>query len=88
MVMGDDSYLKGRGSESLCRILDEHLDIDCCKIVFFFEKKPKINNKEAGVGPVLKIPLRIRFREFPRLVTSQSLTGECESSADNVPAKR
>ena len=38
MVMGDDSYLKGRGSESLCRILDEHLDIDCCKIVFFLKK--------------------------------------------------
>ena len=51
MAMGDDSCLKGRGFESLHRILDGHLDIFfliCCKIVLFLYKTE--NNRKRGQG--------------------------------------
>ena len=44
MVMGRDSLSKGRGFESWHRILDGHVCL----------KRPKINEKEAGVGPFIK----------------------------------
>ena len=49
MVMGDDSCLKGRGYESRHRILDGHLNSckNCNEVCL---KRPKINEKEAGVG--------------------------------------
>ena len=47
--MGDDSCLKGRGFESRHRILDGHLNSckNCNEVCL---KRPKINEKEAGVG--------------------------------------
>ena len=54
MVMGDDSCSKGRGFESGRHILDEYLDfftLICCKNCIVCLKRPKINEKEAGVGP-------------------------------------
>ena len=53
MVMGDDSCLKSGGFESRCHILDGHFfSLICCKncndVCF---KRPKINEKEAGVSP-------------------------------------
>ena len=42
MFMGRDSRSNGRGFESRYRILDVYL------------KRPKINEKEAGVGPFFK----------------------------------
>ena len=52
MVMGRDSRSEGRGFESRHRILDGHFfTYICCKI--FNDvclKRPKINEKEAGVG--------------------------------------
>ena len=52
MFMGGDSCYKGCGFESQYRILDgyfSHL------FVVEIDKKTKINEKEAGVGPYLKI---------------------------------
>ena len=52
VVMGRDSCSKGRGFESRHRILDGHLShIFVVKIVMFVLKRPKINEKEVGVGP-------------------------------------
>ena len=56
MVMGDDSYSRGCGFESRCRILDGHFfTFICCKNCIVCLKRPKINKKEAGVGPFLKL---------------------------------
>ena len=50
--MGDDSCLRGCGFESWCFILDVHFStLICCKNCFVCLKRPKINKKEAGVGP-------------------------------------
>ena len=55
MVMGGDSYSEGRGFESRYRILDGHfLHIFAVKICNVCLKRPKINEKEAGVGPIFK----------------------------------
>ena len=54
VVMGRDSCSVGRGFKSRHHILDGHFShifvvkIDVCL------KKPKINEKEAGVGPFFK----------------------------------
>ena len=62
MVMGGDSCSEGRGFESEHRILDEHfLHIFVVKICNVCLKRPKINEKEAEVGPFLK---RIRLLIF------------------------
>ena len=55
--MGDESCSKGSGFESQRRIIDGHLDIFTlirCKNCILCLKKPKINEKEAGVGPFCK----------------------------------
>ena len=55
MVMGVDSRSKGRGFESQRRILDGHFfTLICCKNCIVYLKRPKINEKEAGVGPIFK----------------------------------
>ena len=56
MVMGDNSCLKGCLFESQRRILDGHFfTLICCKNCNdFCLKRPKINEKEAGVGPFKK----------------------------------
>ena len=55
VVMGVDSRSKGRGFESQRRILDGHFfTLICCKNCIVCLKRPKINKKEAGVGPNLK----------------------------------
>ena len=54
MVMGDDSCSKGHGLESQRRILDglTFFTFICCKIcIDVCLKRPKINKKEARVGP-------------------------------------
>ena len=55
MVMGRDSHSKGRGFESRHRILDGHFFTYCCKNCYVCLKRPKLNEKEAGVGPFFLI---------------------------------
>ena len=51
VVMGDDSCLRGCGFESQRHILDGHFfTIFCCKNCIVCLKRPKINEKGAGVG--------------------------------------
>ena len=57
VVMGDDSCSKGCGFESGRRILDgmTFFTFICNKIcIDVCLKKPKVNKKEAGVGPFKK----------------------------------
>ena len=55
MIMGRDSCSEGRGFESRHRILDGHFfTYNCCKNCNVCLKRPKINEREAGVGPFLK----------------------------------
>ena len=55
VVMGKDSRFKGRGFESRHHILDGHFfTYICCKNCNVCLKRPKINKKEAGVGPFYK----------------------------------
>ena len=56
VVMGGDSHSKSHGFESQHRILDGHFFtyIFVVKICNVCLKRPKINEKEAGVGPFLK----------------------------------
>ena len=55
MVMGRDSCSKGCGFESRLHILDGHFShIFVVKICNVCLKRPKINKKEAGVGPFKK----------------------------------
>ena len=54
VVMGVDSRSNGRGFESRYRILDGHFTLICCKKIIVCLKRPKINEKEAGVGPFYK----------------------------------
>ena len=55
MVMGRDSHSDGRGFESRHRILDGHFfRYICCKNCNACLKRLKINEKEAGIGPLLK----------------------------------
>ena len=52
VVMGRDSRFKGRGFDSRHHILDEHFfTYICCRNYGVCLKRPKINEKEAGVGP-------------------------------------
>ena len=54
-VMGRDSRPEGRWFESWPRILDGHFfTYICCKNCIVCLKRPKINEKEAGVGPIKK----------------------------------
>ena len=58
MVMGGDSRSKGCGFKSRHRILDGHFShIFVVKICNVCLKRPKKNEKEAGVGPFLKHPI-------------------------------
>ena len=51
MVMGRDSRSIGHGFDSRHRILDGHFFTHiCCKNCNVCLKRPKINEKEAGVG--------------------------------------
>ena len=55
VVMGRNSHSKGHGFESRHRILDGHFfTYICCKNCNVCLKRPKINEKEAGVGPFKK----------------------------------
>ena len=52
MVMGDNSCPEGCVFESRLRILDGHFfTLICCKNCIVCLKRPKINEKEAEVGP-------------------------------------
>ena len=56
--MGRDSHSKGCGFKSRHRILDGHFfTYICCKNCNVCLKIPKINKKEAGVGPFKKITM-------------------------------
>ena len=54
MVMGENSHSEGRGFESQCHILDgrdifsHRFVVKNCIVCF---GRPKINEKEAGIGP-------------------------------------
>ena len=51
VLMGRDSRSKGHGFKSRHRILDGHFfTYICCKNCIVCLKRPKINEKEAGVG--------------------------------------
>ena len=55
VVSGDDSCSRGRGFESRCVIYWMHFfTLICCKNSIVCLKRPKINEKEAEVGPFLK----------------------------------
>ena len=55
VVMGGDSRSEGCGFESRHRILDGHFSHIFAVIFFYFcLKRPKINEKEARVGPFKK----------------------------------
>ena len=56
MVMGDNSCLRGPGFKSQPHMLDGHdiFTFICCKNCIVCLKVPKINEKEAEVGPFLK----------------------------------
>ena len=55
VVMGGDSHSEGHGFESRYYILDGHFShIFVVKICNVCLKRPKINKKEAGVGPLKK----------------------------------
>ena len=52
VVMGDDSFSRGRGFESRHCILDGYFfTFICCKNCAGCLKRPEINKKEAGVRP-------------------------------------
>ena len=62
MVMIGDSCSEGREFESRYHKLNGHFfTFICCKNCNVFEK-PKINEKEAGVGPFLKIRRTIELK--------------------------
>ena len=55
VVMGGDSCSKGHEFESQRQILDGHyFTLICCKNCIVWLKRPKITEKEAGVGPFFK----------------------------------
>ena len=59
VVMGGDSCSKGHEFESLRQILDGHyFTLICCKNCIVWLKRPKITEKEAGVGPFFKKMIR------------------------------
>ena len=67
MVMGRDSLAEGRGFKSRHHILDRHFfTYNCCKNCNVCLKIPKINEKEAGVGPFLK-KVNISQNIYPNL---------------------
>ena len=52
VISTKDSRSKGRGFESQHHLLDgRFFTYICCKICIVCLKRPKINEKEAGVGP-------------------------------------
>ena len=57
MVMGGDSLSEGYGFKSQHHILDGHdiFTMICCKNCIVCLKRPKTNEKEAGIGPFFKI---------------------------------
>ena len=55
MVMGSNSCLKGCGYKSWRHILDGYFfTLTCCNNCIACLNRPKINEKEAGVGPLRK----------------------------------
>ena len=52
VVKGGDSPPRDCGFESRHRILDGYFHINCCKNCNVSLKRPKINEKEAGDGPL------------------------------------
>ena len=50
VIMGDNSCREGRGFETQHLILDGHFyTLICCKNCNLCLKRPKINEKEAGI---------------------------------------
>ena len=63
MVMGRDSHSEGCGFESWHRTLD-FFTYFCYKYCNVSLKRPKINEKEAGVGPFFKKVLFSKINYF------------------------
>ena len=67
VVMGDDSCLKGCGFESeRCILVDilTFFTLICCKNCIVCLKRPKITEKEAGVGTFLTNECLATFDSF------------------------
>ena len=84
VVMGRDSCSKGRGFESQHCILDGHFfTYICCKNCDeVCLKRPKINEKEAGVGPFKPPPFLPKLSQNPSGNTHcwESITEQLVSS--------
>ena len=62
MVLGRDSRSEGRGFESRHCILNGHFfTYICCKNCNVCLNRPKINEKEAGVGPFFKKSMKTYY---------------------------
>ena len=74
MVMGDDSYLKGRGFKSRCHILDGDLDIFSqyfvVKIVLFVWKDRKETKKRPGLAHLKKEKVTNRVGPFKKRISN------------------
>ena len=66
MVMGGDSFSEGSGFKSRHPTLDGHVfTYICCKNCNdVCLKRPKINDKKAGVGPFFKKTYRLLPTEY------------------------
>ena len=77
VVIGNNSFWRVRGFESWCCILDGH-DMICYKSYIVCLKRPKINGKEAGVGPFKKsvaVLIPCWFRRSNNVVTFCRISG-------------
>ena len=73
MVMADNSCSKDRGFESQRRILDGHFfTLICCKNCIVCLKKTVNKQKEAGVGPFLKIKKKYLYLPYVKLSPNQN----------------
>ena len=64
LVAHRDSHSKGRGFESRPVYWMDIFHIFCCKNCNVCLKRPKINEKEAGVGPFLKKLISLNSLNF------------------------
>ena len=86
VVMGRDSHSKGHGFESWHHLLDGHFfTYICCNLCL---KRPKMNEKEAGVGPFKKKNTLKRFIAFKIAYFGVSDLGDNLDFLDSPPQKK
>ena len=72
---GRHLMMRGCGFESWCRRMDmKFFTLICCKNCIVCLKRPKINGKEAGVGPFFKKDSKLLSPDIILLKTSLSTT--------------